>query len=236
MMQQTKENELRTRLLAVNLLKELKSVYTYKELSKIINVQESLLCRYVNGVTIPSDIQSLEIINKIKNTRFLINFLTNKIKIYEDKYVDSSELLLFPSLLKLLIEVHINKIPRIKDTTKILSVATNGVPFATMISIILNKPLIIAKKHMDSIYLEYYSESLKESDSVVSKLYIRKDLLKKDDKVLVVDDVIRSGKTINAAIRLAEKSGATVIAAVVLIQAENIRVNLDNLYVIFDLK
>gem|GEM_PF-6414497 len=43
-----KDKDLRLRLTVVDLLKELKNSFTYKELAKIFNIQESLLCRYVN--------------------------------------------------------------------------------------------------------------------------------------------------------------------------------------------
>lgn len=237
MLEVTKDKELKNRLLAVEILKELKSIYTYKQLSEILNIQESLLCRYVNGNTIPSDVQSLEILNKIKNKTFLNNLFLKRVKIYEDGYIDLSELLLFPNLLKILLELYLYSIKNIHSVTKVFSIASNGIPFATMVSMILNKPLLIAKKHKDSIYLEYYEESIKETDSVVNNLYIRKDLLSKNDKILIVDDVIKSGKTINSSIKLIKKANADVVAALVIAgNSNNIKYtnNLD-IYIIFDL-
>lgn len=55
MLAQGKDDNLRQRLLTVGLLQELKEIYTYKELSEILNIQESVLCRYVNGNRIPSE-------------------------------------------------------------------------------------------------------------------------------------------------------------------------------------
>lgn len=237
MLELTKDKELKNRLLAVEILKELKSIYTYKQLSEIFNIQESLLCRYVNGNTIPSDVQSLEILNKIKNKIFLSELFLKKIKIYEDGYVDLSELLLFPNLLKLLLEIYLYSIRNISNVTKIFSIASNGIPFATIVSMILNKPLLIAKKHKDSIHLEYYEESIKETDSVVNNLYIRKDLLSKNDKILIIDDVIKSGKTLNSSIKLIKKANADVLGALIIAgNSNNIKyVNNIDIYLVFDI-
>lgn len=134
-----------------------------------------------------------------------MKFFKNKIKVLEDGYIDSSQLLLYPNLLKLILELYLTKIIHQDNVDKIFSIATNGVPFATVVSLILDKPLLIAKKHKDSINLEYYEESLKETDSVVNNIYLRKDLIKKNDKILIVDDVIKSGKTISSSIKLLQK-------------------------------
>ncbi|MFP3217108.1 phosphoribosyltransferase family protein [Acidianus sp.] len=223
MIKVSKDKEIRNRLLAIDILRELKNSYTYKEMSEIFGIQETLICRYVNGNTVPSDVQSMEIISKVKNKEFLLKFFRNKIKILEDGYIDSSQLLLYPNLLKLLLELYLTKLMQKDAVDKIFSIATNGVPFATIASLILDKPLLIAKKHKDSINLEYYEESLKETDSVVNNIYLRKDLIKKNDRILIVDDVIKSGKTISSSIKLLQKAGARVVGILVLVG------NLDNI-------
>ncbi|PVU76335.1 phosphoribosyltransferase [Acidianus hospitalis] len=237
MIKVSKDKEIRNRLLAIDILRELKNSYTYKEMSEIFGIQETLICRYVNGNTVPSDVQSMEIISKVKNKEFLLKFFRNKIKILEDGYIDSSQLLLYPNLLKLLLELYLTKLMQKDAVDKIFSIATNGVPFATIASLILDKPLLIAKKHKDSINLEYYEESLKETDSVVNNIYLRKDLIKKNDRILIVDDVIKSGKTISSSIKLLQKAGARVVGILVLVgNLDNIKYLKDeNIQVIFNI-
>ncbi|MEM3213370.1 MAG: phosphoribosyltransferase, partial [Metallosphaera sp.] len=75
-----KDKDLRDRLLAVDLLRELKVSYTYKELSKMLGLQESLLCRYVNGTTIPSEQQARDLINKVANKGFVSKFFYTRIR------------------------------------------------------------------------------------------------------------------------------------------------------------
>lgn len=234
----SKYNELKIRLLVVDLLKELKNAYTYKELSKLLNIQESLLCRYVNGNTIPSEIHSKEILDKIKNEEFLLKFFSNKISFYEDGFVDTSSLLFYPNLLKMLVEIYYQKYIGNKEVNKIVTIAVNGIPFATLAAAALAKPLLVMKKHKDSIHLEYIDENLKESEGMVTTIYLRKDYINKGDKILIIDDVIRTGTTIYAAYKLLSKSGAEVVGAITIasVGREWIKhVNTINIYPIFRL-
>jgi purine operon repressor len=225
-LRQTKDGELRERLLVVDLLRELKNIYTYKQLSSLLGIQESLLCRYVNGVTVPSEVQYNNIINKVKNKEFLLSFIKNRIRIFGDGFIDTSSLLFYPNLLRLVIELTLRNLPKIETVTKVFGIASNGIPFASMVATVLDKPLIIAKKHKDTLEMEYYDESIKESEGVVSSLYLRKDLISKTDKVIIVDDVIKSGRTIMASNNLLKKAGSEVALAFAIVSK---REALDNL-------
>jgi purine operon repressor len=214
--QQVKERELRLRLLSVDILKELKYIYTYKELSELLNIQESLICRYVNGRTIPSERQALDIVNKIRNKDFLYNFFISKIRIYEDDYIDVSQLLFYPTLLKLLLEMYLIRINKLQEITKVVGIASNGLPFATIVSSILEKPLIISKKHKDSTQIHYIEENIRESNGIISSIYLREDYISKKDRILIVDDVIRSGKTLFSLYNLITKVNSIVLGALII--------------------
>jgi len=210
---------LRLRLLAIDILRELKSMYTYRDLSSVLGIQESLICRYVNGVTIPSELQAMEIIDKIKSKGFIMEFFKNKIKMYSDGYVDTSWLLQFPSILKILMENYLEEFK--SKVSKIVTIASNGIPFATIATMILNVPLVIVRKYKESIELEYIEENVMEGKGYISNLYLRKDLLDKGDKVLIVDDVIRTGKTIFSLSNLIKRRNAEVYGVFVIVAVGN---------------
>ncbi|MEM0091893.1 MAG: phosphoribosyltransferase family protein [Saccharolobus sp.] len=214
--QQEKEREIRLRLFSIDLLRELKSIYTYKNLSDIFNIQESLICRYVNGRTVPSERHALEIINRIRSRDFLYNFFIDKIKVYEDSFIDVSQLLFYPNLLKILLELYLTKINKNMDITKVVGIASNGIPFSTIVSSILKKPLVISKKHKDSVQISYIEENIRESNGVVSAIYLREDYISKRDKILIVDDVIRSGRTLFSIYKLISKANATVVGSLII--------------------
>ncbi|MEM3209292.1 MAG: phosphoribosyltransferase family protein [Saccharolobus sp.] len=234
--QQEKEREIRLRLFSIDLLRELKSIYTYKNLADIFNIQESLICRYVNGRTVPSERHALEIINRIRSRDFLYNFFIDKIKVYEDSFIDVSQLLFYPNLLKILLELYLTKINKNMDITKVVGIASNGIPFSTIVSSILKKPLVISKKHKDSVQISYIEENIRESNGVVSAIYLREDYISKRDKILIVDDVIRSGRTLFSIYKLISKANATVVGSLII--ATNTdewkkKMDLDNVIVIF---
>jgi adenine/guanine phosphoribosyltransferase-like PRPP-binding protein len=236
MIKQPKDVELRERLFIIDILRELKNVYTYRQLSSLFNIQESLLCRYVNGITIPSEIQYNNIINKIKNKEFLTNFIKERIRIYNDGFIDTSFLLFYPNILKILIEINLSKIPKMENITKVFGIASNGIPFATLVADTINKPLVIAKKHKDSINMEYYEENIKESEGVINSLYLRKDLVNKNDKIIIVDDVIKTGKTIMASYNLLKKSGSNILLILAIVSKEDALrklINITNINALF---
>ena len=53
-------------------------------------------------------------------------------------------------------------------------------------------------------------------------LEIHKDALKKGDKVLIIDDLLATGGTVNATIKLVQKLGATVEACLFLIELKDL--------------
>ncbi|QKQ99844.1 phosphoribosyltransferase [Metallosphaera tengchongensis] len=224
----SKDRDLRDRLLATDLLRELKASYTYKELSKILGLQESLLCRYVNGTTVPSEQQARDLIEKIKQKNFITKFFLNKIKTFPDSFIDTSELLHYPNMLRLLLEDYLSKY---SEVNKVVGIANNGIPFATLVSVTLNRPLIVVKKHRDSVYLEYLEESLRESDSIVSNLYVRKSFISKSDKILIVDDVMKTGKTIISTTKLIRKGNGLVKGAFVMVTVGKAPVSLEDVEV-----
>jgi len=59
-----KTSRVKIQTLAVDSLRSLKKYFTYKELSKVLQISEALLCRYVKGEVLPSVERAWHIINK----------------------------------------------------------------------------------------------------------------------------------------------------------------------------
>ncbi len=69
--------------------------------------------------------------------------------------------------------------------------------------------------------MEYYEENIKESEGVINSLYLRKDLVTKNDKIIIVDDVIKTGKTIVTSYNLLKKSGSSVLLILSIVSKED---------------
>ena len=96
------------------------------------------------------------------------------------------------------------------DFNKIAAVESRGFVFASAVSYILKKPFIMLRKknklpseiHSVNFELEYGSATIE----------IHKDSIEKDDNVLIVDDLIATGGTAEAAAKLIEISNGKVAA------------------------
>ncbi len=91
---------------------------------------------------------------------------------------------------------------------KISAIESRGFVFASAVSYVLNKPFILLRKknklpaetHSVDFKLEYGNATIE----------VHKDSISKGEKVLVIDDLIATGGTANAAAKLIELSGGTV--------------------------
>lgn len=98
----------------------------------------------------------------------------------------------------------------------IAAAEARGFLFAAPLALELNTALVPVRKAgklpgqtvAHSYELEYGTDTLE----------IHADALKKGDRVLIVDDLLATGGTIEACCRLVEKAGATVVACAFLIE------------------
>ena len=92
--------------------------------------------------------------------------------------------------------------------TKIAAIESRGFVFASTVSYLLKKPFIMLRKknklpadvHSIDFELEYGTATIE----------VHKDSINKDDKVLIIDDLIATGGTAEAAAKLVEISRGRV--------------------------
>ena len=94
--------------------------------------------------------------------------------------------------------------------TKIAAIESRGFVFASAVSYILKKPFILFRKknklpaesHSVDFQLEYGAATIE----------VHKDSIDKDDYVLIIDDLIATGGTAEAAAKLVQMSNAKITA------------------------
>ena len=91
---------------------------------------------------------------------------------------------------------------------KIAAIESRGFLFASALCYNLSKPLILMRKK-NKLPAEKYSEDF-ELEYGKATLEIHKDSINKDEKVIIIDDLIATGGTAEAAAKLIEKSGGKV--------------------------
>ena len=101
------------------------------------------------------------------------------------------------------------------DFDKVAAIESRGFIFASTISYLLKKPFILLRKknklpgevHSIDFELEYGKATIE----------VHKDSIEKNDKILVIDDLIATGGTAEAAAKLIEISGGNVAAFIFVI-------------------
>ena len=98
---------------------------------------------------------------------------------------------------------------------KVSAIESRGFIFASNVSYLTNKPLILlrkknklpAERHSVDFQLEYGEATIE----------VHKDSVEKNEKILVIDDLIATGGTAEAAAKLIEMSGGTVAGFIFII-------------------
>ena len=91
---------------------------------------------------------------------------------------------------------------------KVIGIESRGFIFASAIAYKLSKPLILIRKK-NKLPSEKYSEDF-ELEYGKATIEIHKDSIKKNEKVLIIDDLIATGGTAMAAARLVKKSNGKI--------------------------
>ena len=98
---------------------------------------------------------------------------------------------------------------------KVSAIESRGFIFASAVSYLSNKPLILLRKK-NKLPAERYSVDFKLEYGEAT-IEVHKDSIDKGDKVLVIDDLIATGGTAEAAAKLIEISGGKVAGFIFII-------------------
>jgi adenine phosphoribosyltransferase len=101
------------------------------------------------------------------------------------------------------------------DFTKIAAIESRGFVFASAVSYILKKPFIMLRKK-NKLPAEVHSVDF-ELEYGTATIEVHKDSFNKMDNILIIDDLIATGGTAEAAAKLVETSNAKVTAFIFVI-------------------
>ena len=95
---------------------------------------------------------------------------------------------------------------------KIAAIESRGFVFASAVSYLLKKPFIMFRKK-NKLPAETYSVDF-ELEYGTATIEVHKDSINKNDSILIIDDLIATGGTAEAAAKLVEMSGGNIAAFV----------------------
>lgn len=118
-----------------------------------------------------------------------------------------------------------------KDIEVVMTVATKGIPIAYAVASHLNVPVVIVRRDSkvtegSTVSINYVSGSSKRIQTMV----LSKRSLAEGSKVLIVDDFMKAGGTVNGMINLLEEFNAKLAGIAVLVESENIEERLVDEY------
>jgi adenine phosphoribosyltransferase len=200
--------ETKTKLLAVDCLRAMKEKKTFRALSRELLLPAGVLNRYINGYVLPKLNRANEIIDLFMKAH-LQKILSESSQRKGSKYIVTSDILSQPFLLNL-IAYKVSK-SFTEKTQKVFTAAVDGIPLALKIAEFLGCRCIFAKRTQELAFSDHYvSKNNIEDKPLTSPFYLPKNLLKRNENVLIVDDVIRGGTTFNALLSICEQAKVNI--------------------------
>ena len=199
--------ETKIKLLAVDCLKSMKQQKTFRTLSKELALPAGVLNRYINGYVLPKTDRSRKLIDF-----FSKNYLPKALdasKLKGSKYIVTSHILSQPFLLNVIAYLASQKLTQ--KINVVFTAASDGVPLAQAVANLLGVRFVYAKLTQEVSFSDHYASKGTSDKPVSAPLYLPKDLLKRNDDVLIVDDVIRAGTTFEALTSISDQARANIV-------------------------
>ena len=216
----THADELKLRLMTIELLRtaKYKRNITYRELSSKTGLPVTVLSRYAKGHVLPNTTRAKQLWKVLTKLVGLETELRSRIKFDEDGYFDNTDIISDFNILQQAANHALANFAG-KRVTKVLTAAVDGIPLATMVANALGVNLVIAKRNKEVGVKVFLEETyvLGKDSGVTMTLYIPKDIVKKRDSVLIVDDMIKTGETQAALVNLVRKAKAEISGVFTLI-------------------
>ncbi|UCE15619.1 MAG: adenine phosphoribosyltransferase [Candidatus Bathyarchaeota archaeon] len=217
----THAEDLKLRLMTIELLRTAKKRYTYRELSAKTDLPVTVLSRYAKGHVLPNAERARQLWSTLKKLVGLQTELRKMVQFNNQGYFNNTWIIGDFNILRQAAH-HALAAYAGRRVTKILTAAVDGIPLATMVADSLGISLVMAKWNKEVGVPAFIEETYVLSGSGVTRtLYLPKDALKRRDSVLIVDDMIKSGETQAALVNLVRKARAEISGLYSLIAVGN---------------
>jgi len=201
--------DVKTRISSVELLATLKKRYSYRELSGALGLSAPILSRYVRGHVLPSAARSEKFIATFRE-KLLRKMIMDAVRVTQDGSYDFSSVISDVGLLRQIAKVVYSEYSSV-SVDKVLTMEVDGVPLAAEVAGEFNVNLAVVRAERDLGVEEFVEQKAVYGPSSVKYLYLPKTAIKKGDHILVVDDMVRSGTTIEALARISERAKAKIV-------------------------
>ena len=222
------EDEAREKLYAIKLLRLLAKRYSSKtELADRLGISLENISRYLSGRVLPTTERKRDIINFALSGDGLSipHLIEQHIHVSADPLrpttIDNTHLLndskVLDAISFMLTRKHLNDI----EYSKVVTVAVDGLPFAKALAAVRDIDMVYARRKPpvlieDVLTTEIWPGAAGRQEDYNPKLYLPRSFIRPGEKVVIVDDVIRTGATLRALIKLVRDAGAEPQVAIAL--------------------
>jgi len=206
-------------LRAVDVLRMLKETRTYDELAAETGLPAGDLNRYVNGHVLPGSDRAREVVEAVGRDALGAE-LEARIRIDADGYVDNSGAVFDQPLLDLVAPVVAEGFD-FERPDVVLTAATDGITLAASLASYYGTRCAYAKKRKETAVEEFIEARERLESGIELTYYLPAAAINEGDRVLVVDDLIRSGETQELLLDIVDTAGGELGGVFALIAAGN---------------
>ncbi|MFC7156079.1 phosphoribosyltransferase family protein [Halomarina halobia] len=202
-------------LQAVAVLRMLKETRTYDELAAETGLPAGDLNRYVNGHVLPGEARAREVVASV-GRETLARELEARIRYDPEGYVDNSGVVFDQPFLDLVAPVAAEALD-VERPDVVLTAATDGITLGAAMASHFDARLAYAKKSKETAVEEFIESRQRLDSGIEFTYYLPARALRAGQRVLVVDDLIRSGETQELLLDIAGQADAEVVGVFALI-------------------
>ncbi|MFW5918562.1 MAG: phosphoribosyltransferase family protein [Haloferacaceae archaeon] len=204
-------------LQAVEVLRMLKETRTYEELSAETGLPAGDLNRYVNGHVLPGIERAREVIEGV-GREALTAELQARITRDDEGYIDNSRVVFHQPFLDLVAPVAAESF-RFERPDVVLTAATDGITLGAALASYFDARIAYAKQSKETAVEEFIEARQRLTSGIELTYYLPAGAVSPDDRVLVADDLIRSGETQELLVDIVDQADASVVGVFSLIAA-----------------
>jgi len=214
---ETRVRELKYRMMITDLLKVASESHTYQQLSDFLDLSPPILSRYMRGHVLPSYKRAQGLYEKLMEITDIKEELKKRINFDDEGYFDNTPLVSEITWLKIMSNYALEKFAG-RRVTKVLTAAVDGIPVSTLVSNLLEVDLVVAKDQKEVGISDFIEETYIPKGSAIRKsLYVPRTAIRKRDSVLIIDDVVRTGETVQGLVDLVSNQRADIAGIYVLV-------------------
>jgi len=209
------------RYICITALRLIKKSMKYSDLQEVLGIPAPVLWRYIAGMVRPTRERASEILRTLVERGVLRRVISKRLRFVDGDVVDMYSLVYSTDVLWLAsIEAYYHFKELQIDTA--LTTEVDGIPVGLAIASMMDLDLVVAKRRKELGFSEFYEETYLSRDppSLVT-LYVPKTSLGKGSRVLIVDDLLRSGRTLRALVNIVRQARAEVAGIFSLVAVGN---------------